>query len=69
MSEWISVKERWPPVHQDILVFNQGRMEVTYRLDEHYPDDPDLCNRIVWSGQGICNSIEWWMPLPLEPTK
>jgi hypothetical protein len=66
--EWISVKIHWPPIHEDVLVFNRGKMEVRFRLEEEYPDDPELCNRIVWSEQGICNEIEWWRYLP-EPPK
>jgi hypothetical protein len=69
MSEWIHIKDKFPPIDQDVLVFNKGRVEINCRMDENYPDDPDLRNQIVWSEQGIYNEIEWWMPLPPEPPK
>ena len=67
--EWISVKDAVPYVNEDVLVWNGSlnTCQLTHRLDEFYPECPELHNRYVWSEQGVFNEIKFWMPLPSPP--
>lgn len=65
MSEWISIKDKVPPVGKEVLVYrSRGLIEIQHRINEEYPDNIDIYNRYVWSDQGIANDITHWMPIP-----
>jgi hypothetical protein len=62
MSEWISVKDRMPPVHFNVLVYCGGNEYHIARIDKYlhwYVEDGDY---------QLENEPEMWMPLP-EPPK
>lgn len=71
--EWISVKDRLPEIGQRVLVYQKSgvfggnEIEITYRIDEFYESSEEINNQIVWDGQGMCNDIHHWMPLPEPP--
>jgi hypothetical protein len=72
--EWIRITDRFPEIGERVLVFQKNgvfggnEVDIAYRTHEYYPDSPDRHNLIAWDGQGICNDIHYWMPLP-EPPK
>lgn len=57
--EWISVKEKLPPVEINVLVYDDFNMYITCRLDE------DL---VVWDESNqIFDDITHWAHLPNKP--
>lgn len=62
MSEWISVKDKLPPLHEKVLVFyldhvSTGNLNIEYDGTTYWEDDSELCVLPVTN----------WMPLPNPP--
>lgn len=58
MSDWISVKNKLPPVGQQVLIFDSDGAAVA------------MYNGKYWATDGfICSVVTHWMPLPPPPTK
>lgn len=57
MSNWISVKDRLPEPHVDVLTYRakNGYVEVSHRLKSR------------WWCESETNPITHWMPLPDAP--
>lgn len=69
--DWIHITERLPDYGKDVLIWNETLKccDIRQLIDESYPDDPELCNKHIWTEQGIFNKIEWWTPLPEQPER
>jgi hypothetical protein len=59
MAEWISVNDRLPTVHENVLVWDSTIKEVEVA-------SMTMCNE--WFGVMACDTVTHWMPLP-EPPK
>ena len=71
MTDWISVKDRLPPVNQNILFYN-GKKEVRYGFyrPEPSPVDNWATPDSIWINDLSYNEIgtaSYWMPLPKPP--
>jgi len=68
-SEWVSVGDRLPDVHDDSLTIAEGYQRV-YAMT-YYPASPD--EPAEWAcaqgdGWGIpCHAVTHWMPMPTPP--
>jgi len=65
MSEWISVKDKFPRYNQDVLTFAPG-MAMPIVVDRHngyYGEDDDEW----YEGWNTGRNITHWMPLPKPP--
>ena len=58
MSEWISVKDRLPPLNEYVLIFAKGYMSLDRISD---PKDGNLWDTTYK------DYISHWMPLPESP--
>ena len=71
MSEWISVKDRLPPLRENVLFYN-GKREI--RFGFFSPDPPPVDNWATESSIWV-NDLSYdeigtathWMPLPAPP--
>lgn len=75
MSNWISVNDRLPESHVQVLAVKRlksGREEITlaYCIPDWEITDP-VTGRKKYGPYWVCggnNNILWWMPLPEMPS-
>jgi hypothetical protein len=66
MSEWISVEDRFPLLHVDVLTFNTKNKFI---VQPRIYTERDLSNDAIFYEENESNQVTHWMPLPEPPSK